>query len=132
MAAVTPTARVPSAAKSSIFREVSANDTALPTVREAGLNCADFDEVVVVATPVLPCSGANIEPHFWSPNKDGTPNGGFVPEATPVVMAMGTGARKVFRVAHTESVFFEVTGMAGGGGAVRLEVSGVPVYGRME
>lgn len=132
MAAVTPTGRVPSAPASSIFREVSANDAALPTAKEAGLNCADFDEVVITATPVAPCSGANVEPHFWSPSKNGTPNGAFVPEATPVVMAMGMGARKVFRVAHAESVFFEVTGIAGGGGSVRLEVSGVPVYGRME
>lgn len=132
MADVTATGRVPSAPKLSTFREVSANDAALPTEKKAGINCADFDEVVVVATPVAPCSGATIEAHFWSDAKDGTPNGGFVPEATPQTLTMGSGTRMVFRVAHAGSVFFEVTAMAGGGGKVRLEVSGVPVYGRME
>jgi hypothetical protein len=131
MANVTATGRVPSAPTSSIFREVSANDAALPVKKEAGINCADFDEVVVVATPVAPCSGANIEPHFWSESKDGTPNGGFIPDVVPQIMAMGSGTRKVFRVAHCESVFFEITAMAGGGGSVRLEVSGVPIYGRV-
>jgi len=131
MSDVTATGRVPSAPKASLFREVAANDAALPTEKKAGLNCADFDEIVVIATPVAPCSGANVEPHFWSEAKDGTPNGGFIAEATPVVLAMGGGVRKVFRVAHADSVFFEVTGMAGGGGKVRLEVYGVPVYGRV-
>jgi len=131
MAAVTPVGRVPSAPNLSIFREVSANDAALPTAKKAGLNCSEFDEIVVVATPVAPCTGANVEPHFWSEALSGTPNGGFVPEATPVIFAMGTGGRKIFRVAHAESVFFEVTAIAGGGGSVRLEVYGVPIYGKV-
>jgi hypothetical protein len=111
---------------------VAAADAALPVKKEAGINCCDFDEVVLVATPVAPCTGATIEPHFWAEHADGTPdNGAFVPEATPVVLAMAVpGTRKVFRVAHSESVFFEVTGIVGGG-KVRLEVYGVPVYGRL-
>jgi len=132
MAEVTPTASVPYAPGSSVFREVDANDAALPTERKAGINCADFDEVVVTATLLNGGTAATVEPHFWSEAKNGAPNGGFVPEATPQVLAVtAAGARRIFRVGHSGSVFFEVTGIAGGAGKrVRLEVSGIPVYGR--
>lgn len=132
MTAVLPTGRVPAAPTFSLFREVAANDAALPTKKEAGINCADFDEVAIHATLLNGGTAATVEPHFWASEKDGSPNGGFVPEATPQTLAVtAAGARKIFRVAHCDSVFFEVTGIAGGAGErVRLEVSGVPIYGR--
>jgi len=130
MAEVIATNSVPCAPTSKVFREVTANDAALPTEKSKGINCADFDEVVVHATHLAGGNAATVEPHFWASAKDGSPNGGFVAEETPQVLAVGAGgSRRVFRVAHSGSVFFEVTGLAAGKG-LRLEVSGVPVYGK--
>jgi len=134
MAEVTPTASVPYAPDFNTFREVDANDALLPSERKSGINCADFDEVVIQASLLGGATAATIEPHFWSPSKNGAPNGGFVPEATPQTIALSganTGVRKIFRVGHSGSVFFEVSGLAGGAGKrVRIEVAGIPVYGR--
>ena len=130
MAAVTPTGDVPYAPDMNCIREVAANDS-LPTERKYGINCADFDELMVFLTPVAGATAASVEPHFWSESKDGSPNGGFVTEVTPQTLAIagGSSKMKIIRVGHAKSVWFHVTGLAGG--SVRLEVSGIPVYGKM-
>ena len=133
MTTVTPRLRVPCAPDVQIVREVKVNDPSIPTFLEAGINCADFDEVRVTATLLNSATAATIEPHFWSDNKDGTPNGGFVEESSPNVLSVpAAGKTDVFRVGHAKSVFFGVTGITGGVATnprVRIEVSGIPVYG---
>jgi len=134
MTAVIETPRVSWAPDQRIARIVKANDAALPAKKSEGLNCADFDDLFVYVTLLNGATAATVEPHFWSSFKDGTPNGGFVPEATPqVITATAAGVVKRIKVHHQGSVFFEVTGIAGGLATderVRVEVSGVPVYGQ--
>jgi hypothetical protein len=131
VAAVTVQQRLGAAPDFRVVREVPANDAALPTKKADGLNCVDFDEVVVQVTLSGAIVAADVEPHFWARSKDGTPNGGFVPESTPQVLHVDTnGVREVIRVAHHDAVFFEVSGIAGGAGAVRVEAAGVPIYGQ--
>jgi len=131
MAAVTPLGRVPYAPDLGLIREVVGNDAALPTKREAGINCADFDELMVIVTPKGGTTAANVEAHFWSDAKDGSPNGGFVSEVTAQTIVISGGAAKmrIVRVGHSKSVWFHVTGLAGGATTVRIEVAGIPVYG---
>jgi len=130
MAGVDVEQRISYAPTFHVVREPSANDAALPTQKSAGLNCDEFDEVVVMVTVTGAVTAATIEPHFWAGAKNGTPNGGFVPEATPQTISVtAAGVRKVLRVAHHDSVFFELTGLTGAG-TVRIEVAGVPVFER--
>jgi hypothetical protein len=109
-------------------RKVSANDAALPTSRKEGINLADFDEVVVQVLLKNGGTAAVVEAFFWSPEA-----GAFVPLETPVtITAAGKGVRKVLRVNRSESVFFEVTGIAGGAGErVFVEVAGIPEYDKV-
>lgn len=133
MAAVNPQARVAMAPEFNVIREVAANDSVLPTKKEAGINCADYDELVVTVTLLGGATAAVIEPHFWSDAKNGTPNnGGFVNEATPqTISGVAAGVIKRVFVHHHGSVFFGVTGITGGSGnRVRIEVAGIPVFGK--
>ncbi len=134
MADVTVEQRIGYAPDFHVVREVAADDAALPTGKSAGVNCAEFDEVSVMVTLLNSATAANVEAHFWSPAKNGTPNGGFVPDASPTVIAgVAAGVRKVVRVGHHDSVFFEVTGITGGSGnRVRVEVAGILIFGRTQ
>lgn len=131
MADVNIEARISPAPDFHVIREVSANDAALPTDRPSGLNCADFDELVVMCTLLGGATAADVEPHFWSEAKNGTPNGGFINEGTPQTINVGVnGVIQRVKVHHHGSVFFGVTGITGGSGKrVRIEVAGVPIYG---
>ena len=131
MADVMPNAGVPALPELNIVRQVSANDAALPTAKNKGINCSDFDEITVTATLLGGATAAAIELFYWSDAKNGTPNGGFVPGATAETLAVtASGQRKIFRVAHS-IVWFNVTAITGGTGArVRIEVGGIPIYGR--
>ena len=70
MTAVIPQARVPYAPDMQVIREVTGSDVSLPTKREAGINCADFDELMVFVTPKTGGTAATVEPHFWSSPMD--------------------------------------------------------------
>ena len=117
-----------------LVREVEAVDGSLPSEKRAGVNLADFDEVAVVVTLLNGATAADVEPHFWSDAKEGSPaNGGFVPPSPAATLSVtASGQRFVYRVAHHGAVFFQVTSITGGAGKrVRVEVGGVPVYNRM-
>jgi hypothetical protein len=111
-------------------RVVKVNDAALPVERKSGVNLADFDEVIVHVILKNACTAATIEPHYWSPEK-----GGFVADAAGVtVVAATAGIRKIVRVGRCESVFFEVTGIAGGAATserVFIELAGIPSYDKV-
>jgi hypothetical protein len=111
-------------------RVVKVNDAALPTERKQGVNLADFDEVIVHVILKNACTAATITPYYWSPEK-----GGFVADAAGVtVVAATAGIRKIVRVGRCESVFFEVTGIAGGAGTserVFIELAGIPSYDKV-
>jgi hypothetical protein len=113
---------IPYAPDMNTVRFVKINDAALPTARKFGVNCADYDYVVVNLILKNSCTAANVEPHYWSNEA-----GAFLPLATPVVVSV-PGARVVLRVARSVGVFFEVTGIVGGVPAndrVFVEVSGL-------
>lgn len=132
MAAVNVKARIASAPEFNVVREVDANDSVLPTDKASGVNCADFDELVVMCTLLNSATAATVELHFWSDAKNGSPNGGFVNEATPQTITVNAAGviKRVF-AHHHGSIFFGVTGITGGSGKrVRIEVAGVPVYGQ--
>lgn len=117
-----------------VVREVSADDAELPGSKKAGINCADFDEIVLICSLTGEASAADVEAHYWADAFDSgdaeVENGAFVPDETPVVISVDeNGLRKVLRVGHHGSVFFEVSGLTGDGG-VRIEAAGIPVYGR--
>lgn len=133
MAAVTTIHKIAVQPELTTIRTVSANDAALPATKAGGINCSEFDEIVVVVTLLNSCTAANVNAHFWSDAKNGTPNGGFIGEVTTqTIAATATVGQKVIRVAHHDSVFLEVTGITGGAGErVRIEVAGIPVYNRM-
>jgi hypothetical protein len=131
MTAVIPQARVPYAPDMQVIREITTADVALPTKREAGINCADFDELLVLVTPKPGASALTVEPHFWSEAFDGGvgTNGKFVPESSPQTITMGAaGKMRIVRVGHAKSVWFHCTALTGAG--ARIEVSGIPVYGQ--
>lgn len=112
-----------------LVREVTAVDAALPAVKTAGLNLAEFDEVVVEVTLDGP-TGVVVEPVYWVEGV-GAVAGSFVRDATSqkLTVPSAAGLRKIVRVAHHGSVFFEVTGLVGAG-SVFVHVAGVPVFGK--
>lgn len=118
---------IPYAPKQSTLRIVKVNDAALPTVKNAGLNFADFDQIVLGVVLKNSASAAQVQPHFWS-----TEAAAFLPLETPeTVVASGSGVRKVLNVHRCDAVFFEVTGIAGGvatSDRVFLEFSGFPKF----
>ena len=111
-------------------RTMKVNDATLPTERRAGVNLADFDEVIVQVLLKNSCTAATVTPHYWSPEK-----GGFVADAVGVtVVAAAVGIRKIVRVGRCESVFFEVTAIVGGAASadrVFIELSGIPSYDKV-
>ena len=110
-----------------LAREVSDNDTVSSLEKRNGINCSDFDEIVVMANLVNGATSADIEPHFWSDCKNG-----FVNEQSPQTINVGvSGVIRTLRVHHHGSVFLGVTGLTGGSGKrVQIEVAGIPIYGR--
>lgn len=111
----------------SVYRKVEANDSALPTSKRAGLNCADFDEILVVASLKGGATAAIIEPHYFSDEESR-----FLPSLPAEQFSLsGQGQRFVLRVGHHGSVFFVVNAITGGSGErVVLEVGGIPVHGQ--
>ena len=111
-------------------RRVKVNDGALPTERKAGVNLADFDELIVHVILKNSATAATVTPYYWSPEK-----GGFVADSAGVtIVAAAAGLRKIIRVGRTESVFFEVTGIAGGAATderVFIELAGIPRYDKV-
>lgn len=111
-------------------RQVKINDAALPAERKYGTNLADFDEVIVHVLLKNGCTAATVTPYYWSPEK-----GGFIADAAGVtVVAAAAGIRKIVRVGRCESVFFEVTGIAGGAATderVFIELAGIPSYDKV-
>lgn len=108
-------------------RVVKDNDVALPTEKRFGTNLADFDEIVVHVVLKNSATAATVEPHYWSDAA-----AAFLPLETPVtITAAGAGVRNTIRVDRSVSVFFEITGIAGGvatNDRVFVELSGVPAY----
>jgi hypothetical protein len=113
-------------------RTVKVNDVALPTEKKYGINLADFDEVIVHAVLKNGATGATVTPYYWSPEA-----GKFIADAAGVtIVAAGANSaiRKIIRVGRCESVFFEVTAIAGGAGTddrVSIELSGIPSYDKV-
>lgn len=114
-------------------RSIDTPDIALPGEKNRGLGCADFDEIVLVGTPLGGATAFTVDVYFWSEAKDGTLNGGFVPDITPISLSFtASGQRALVRVAHSDSVWFHVPSITGGSGErVRLEIAGVPVFNRV-
>ena len=131
MVSVLPKYNVAASPEFTLIREVSANDSSLPDIKSAGINCSDFDELIVMATLTASATAADVEPHFWSPSKDDTPaNGGFINEATPQTINVGVnGVIQRIKVHFHDSVFLGVTGLTGAG-SVRIEIAGIPAYGQ--
>lgn len=111
-------------------RHVKVNDAALPTKRVNGINVAEFDEIAVQVILKNSCTAATITPYYWSPEK-----GGFIADSIGVTIVAGAnGLRKIIRVGHHESVFLEVSGIAGGAATdlrVYIEAAGIPVFDRV-
>jgi hypothetical protein len=105
-------------------------DAALPTEKKYGVNLADFDEVIVHVVLKNGCTAATVTPYYWSPEK-----GGFIADAAGVtVVAATAGIRKIIRVGRCESVFFEISGIAGGAATderVFIELAGIPSYDKV-
>lgn len=108
---------------------VASADLALPTAKTAGLNLAEFDEIVVQVGLTGAATGCVVEACFWEDGAGAA--GAFVREATTqkLTVAAAPGSRKTMRVAHHGSVFFEITGIVGVG-AVNVAIGGVPVFGQ--
>lgn len=133
MAASIPTGKISYNPTLSHVRSVEAVDSALPTDKNKGINCAEFDEIVLIGTPMGGATAFTVDVYFWSEVKDGTPNGGFVPASAPISLSFtASGQRAIVRVAHHQSVWFNVPSISGGSGErVRLEAAGIPVFNRV-
>ena len=110
--------------------KVVKDNEALPTEKRYGVNLADFDEVVVMATLHLGATAATVQAYFWSAEA-----GAFIAEETPDTVTVG-GAGVLAKLAthRHPSVFFRVTGITGGTGGtdrVKLEVAGAPAYDKV-
>lgn len=132
MAASIPTGRVSYNPTLLHVRTISVNEAAAPGEKKFGLNLAEFDEVILVGTPLGGATAFTVDVNFWSEAKDGTPNGGFVPALPAISLSFtASGQRAIVRVAHHGSVFFQVPSITGGtGDRVRLEVAGIPAFNR--
>jgi hypothetical protein len=119
-----PTGTVSYAPKMGLIRVVSANDAALPTSKNAGVNLSDFDEVVLHVVLKNGATSADVQVHVWSPEA-----AAFLPFDPALSVTNSSGTRSILRVGRPESAFFEVTGIVGGAGErIFLELAGIPAY----
>lgn len=130
MADVNPCGKISYNPTLNVVRELEAQDSALPTEKKNGVNCAEFDEIVVVGTVLGGATAFTLDVYFWSEAKDGSPNGGFVPALPAISLSFtASGQRAIVRVAHHATVWLHVPSITGGTGKrVRLEAAGVPAF----
>jgi len=109
-----------------LHRTVQNNDSALPATKRGGLNLADFDEVVVIASFHNSATAADVTPYFWSDAK-----GAFVTDNTPVTVTFSGDGLYKYAVNRHGSVFFRVESIVGGAvdtDRVKMEIAGLPMY----
>lgn len=110
-----------------LIRTLKVDDVVGSELKSHGVNCTEFDEVLVMLSLHNLATAADLQLHFWS-----DAIGGFVAEAVPVVASVTAAGVLVRLTTHRHnSVFFEITGIAGGIPAddrVKIEVAGVPKF----
>ncbi len=110
------------------IRTVKDNDAALPATKIGGVNCAEYDEVILGVVLQNSATKVTIQAYAWSPAA-----AAFLPYL-PVLSYTGGQARMRFAVERADSVFFEITAITGGVNTddrVVLELSGAPSYNRV-
>lgn len=114
------------------LHKVLKDDETLPTAKHTGLGSAnDFDEILVAVSLHNSCTGADVEPYWWSPAAGAS--GVYLPEvgAPQAFSVSGAGMVKRLRIYRSKYLYLFVDNIAGGvdtDDRVKIEVKGIPSY----